>query len=131
MRTKTKHTPLPQMRLDVHPITHECTLEVPESPTTPEAAVAVFDDAVDRDTIDAIVRAVNSHDSLVEALASAIRYVEVQVAYRGSMTAKEIEAAILRNVNYSAVEIACNSVTTLASYDIAQAKVALAKARRE
>jgi len=64
---------------------------------------------------------------LVSSLRAAIRFIEVQHAYRGAMTAAEVEAAIKERTP-NVVEIGANSVTTLASFDFDQARAALAEA---
>jgi hypothetical protein len=63
--------------------------------------------------------------ALLKSLKQAVRYIEVTNAYRGAMTAAEVEAAIKRNINDSRVEIGANSCTTLDSFDIHAAKAAI------
>lgn len=65
---------------------------------------------------------------LREALAQAVRYVEVQHAYRGAMTAAEVEAAIIANASVSEVRIGANSCNTLAAFDLFKARAALGAA---
>ena len=65
---------------------------------------------------------------LREALAQALRYVEVQHAYRGAMTAAEVEAAIIANASIAEVRIGANSCNTLAAFDLFKARAALGAA---
>jgi len=64
-------------------------------------------------------------ERLREALAQAVRYVEVQHAYRGAMTAAEVEAAIIANASIAEVRIGANSCNTLAAFDLFKARAAL------
>lgn len=69
-----------------------------------------------------------------EALAvlkQALRYIEVQMAYTGSMTAAQVEDAIRMNRNIARTEIAANSVTTLASFNIGRARKVIAELEQE
>lgn len=74
---------------------------------------------------------VDQRDALLASLKQALRYIEVNVAYRGAMTAAEVEAAILLNSSMSRVEIAANSVSTLAIFNFEKARAAIAKAEGE
>ena len=65
---------------------------------------------------------------LLQALEQALRYIEVSVAYKGTMTADEVEKRIKDN-QVSQVEIAANSCKTLARFNFDQTRAALAKAR--
>lgn len=68
------------------------------------------------------------NERLREALAQALRYVEVQHAYRGAMTAAEVEAAIIANASIAEVRIGANSCNTLAAFDLFKARAALGAA---
>ena len=67
-------------------------------------------------------------ERLREALSQAVRYVEVQHAYRGAMTAAEVEAAIIANASIAEVRIGANSCNTLAAFDLFKARAALGAA---
>jgi hypothetical protein len=67
---------------------------------------------------------------LAKELANALRFIEVQQAYRGCMTPAEVEAAIVSQRNVSRVEIAANSVTTLAVFNIDWARQLIAAAEK-
>lgn len=66
-------------------------------------------------------------DALAVALREAIRFIEVQQAYKGAMTAAEVEVAIIANKDMSAVSIGANSCNTLAWFNFHKAREALAK----
>lgn len=68
---------------------------------------------------------------LTRSLKQALRYIEVQQAYRGCMTAAEVEESIKRSQNVACLQIAANSCTTLASFDVQRAKEALKRAESE
>lgn len=68
------------------------------------------------------------NERLRAALAQALRYVEVQHAYRGAMTAAEVEAAIIANASIAEVRIGANSCNTLAAFDLFKARAALGAA---
>ena len=70
-----------------------------------------------------------SNAELLAALESALRYIEVSVAYKGAMTAAQVEAAILENKNIAVTGIGANSCNTLALFDLAKARAAIAKAK--
>lgn len=74
-----------------------------------------------QDHADEIVNRYNAFPELVNALQSALRYIEVHEAYRGAMTADEVEKAILES-KVATVSIGANSCNTLASFDIANAR---------
>ncbi|MCA6108138.1 hypothetical protein [Bradyrhizobium cenepequi] len=65
---------------------------------------------------------------LAASLARALRYIEVSQAYRGAMTPAEVEAAIIQNRDVATAQIAANSVTTLASFNLHKARELIAKA---
>lgn len=64
-----------------------------------------------------------SEMALRAMLEQAVRYIEVSVAYQGAMTAKDVEAEIIRQrATLGVVQIAANSVHTLASFDLGKAR---------
>lgn len=65
----------------------------------------------------------------VALLESALRYIEVREAYKGAMTAAEVEAAILANRSTSEIEIGANSCNTLARVDLTAMRDAIAQAK--
>jgi hypothetical protein len=67
--------------------------------------------------------------ALVEVVSEALRYIEVQAAYRGAITAAQVEAAILDNKHVSEISIGANSCNTLARFDFVKARAALAAAQ--
>jgi hypothetical protein len=69
-------------------------------------------------------------EQLAKSLASALRYIEVQNAYKGAMTAAEVEAAILKNRTTSRIEIGANSCNTLASFNLSRARELIAQAQQ-
>lgn len=66
---------------------------------------------------------------LLQALQSALRYIEVRVAYQGAMTADQVEARIKEEYFPAQVAIGANSCNTLASFDIRATRELLAKAK--
>ena len=69
------------------------------------------------------------NEELLRLLADAVRFIQVNAAYKGSMTAAEVEAEILQphNQNLVRVEIGANSCSTLAAFDIGRAREMLRK----
>jgi hypothetical protein len=66
----------------------------------------------------------------VPHLEAALRFIEVREAYRGAMTAAEVEAAILANRSTSQIEIGANSCNTLARVDLAAIRRLIARGSR-
>jgi hypothetical protein len=62
---------------------------------------------------------------LTEALEQAMRYIEVRNAYRGAMTAPQVEQAIINNKSIARIEIGANSCNTLAIFEFDKARSAL------
>lgn len=60
-----------------------------------------------------------------------IRYIEVESAYKGAMTSEQVEEAILDRTTISELSIGANSCNTLAQFNLAAAKAALAAAKGE
>lgn len=68
---------------------------------------------------------------LAKALENATRYIEVNNAYQGkSLTPSQVEEAVLKNRNVAVVQIAANSVCTLATFNIHAAKALIEEAKR-
>ena len=80
------------------------------------------------DAAEILSAAADTMADLLAALLEALRYIEVQVAYRGAMTAAEVEAAIVGPTAPSEVEIGANSCSTLARFDFCAARAAIANA---
>lgn len=57
-----------------------------------------------------------------ESLTEAVRFIEVQQAYKSAMTAEQVEATILSNQDMSAVSIGANSCNTLAWFNFDKAR---------
>jgi hypothetical protein len=72
-----------------------------------------------------------SAPELLKALQQALRFIEVSEAYKGAMTAEQVESAIAKNQNTAQTEIAANSCTTLATFNFNAARAAIAKAKGE
>lgn len=67
------------------------------------------------------------NEQLAASLQQALRYIEVSVAYKGSMTAAEVEAAIKQNASISKTGIGANSCCTLVEFDFVKARTILSK----
>lgn len=65
---------------------------------------------------------------LLRSLRQALRYIEVAAAYQGSMTAAQVEEAVIANRRISVTLIAANSCHTLASFSFDAARAAIANA---
>ena len=65
---------------------------------------------------------------LTASLEAALRYIEVVYAYKGAMTAAEVEQAI-KDRRATVIEICANSVHTLASFDFEATQEVIAKAK--
>lgn len=76
-----------------------------------------------------IAKAIEERPALIAALQSALRYIEVQVAYQGAMTADQVEARIKDEYFPARVAIGANSCNTLASFDLRATRELLAKAK--
>jgi hypothetical protein len=68
------------------------------------------------------------NDRLLASLREALRFIEVRECYHGSMTADEVEAAVLSYRAVSAVEIGANSANVLARFNLAEARALIAEA---
>ena len=74
-----------------------------------------------------VLRLEKENERLREALKSCLNYIEVQVAYRGSMSVAEIEAEIARvRQEVGCVSIGHDSGKTLAAVDLISVRAALA-----
>lgn len=73
-------------------------------------------------------RLISAAPELLAALQQALRYIEVQHAYRGAMTADQVDAAILAEKSVESVSIGANSCNTLATFNFRNARSAIAKA---
>lgn len=67
----------------------------------------------------------NANEALARQLRNALRYIEVSVAYRGPMTAAQVEEQIKANTNISLITIGANSCNTLAAVDLHAVRAAL------
>lgn len=65
---------------------------------------------------------------LLKGLKAALRYIEVENAYVGSMTAAQVEETILARQDISGVAIDANSANCLAEVDLSAIRAAIAQA---
>lgn len=82
----------------------------------------------DHDNAEANARLIAAAPDLLKALKSALRYIEVNVAYKGAMTAAEVEAVISGEHFPTATEILANSCTVLASFNFKATRAAITRA---